>query len=159
MTRLLALLARVEGFVAVTAYAVTCGLLLADVFSREVYAQSIWGAQKFAVFGTIIAGILGMSIAVGNNAHLRATFADRVLPWPWIERLGDLISAAIFATLAWYAADFVAEAIKFSDRAEVVNIPLWYFEVVFPYAFGSAGLRHLVFALQPAAKPSAAGEA
>ena len=158
MRRFLSMLLRAEGFVAVAAYAVTCGLLLAAVFSRELFSQSIWGAQKLAVFGAIVAGILGLTIAVGNNAHLRANFADRLLPYPWADRLGDLISALLFAGLCWYSILFVGESIEFHDRAEVINIPLWPVQLVFPYAFGTAALRHLIYFLSPGLKPHAAGE-
>ncbi|MCG6559160.1 TRAP transporter small permease [Ruegeria sp. 1NDH52C] len=158
MQRYLTMLLRVEGMVAVTAYAVTCGLLLADVFAREFLSQAIWGAQKMAVFGAIVAGILGLTIAVGNNAHLRANFADRVLPYPWVDRLGDLISAILFGCLCWYAIEFVSESIQFKDKAEVIHIPLWPIQLVFPYAFGTAALRHLIFFLVPGTKPEHTGE-
>ncbi|SFM35035.1 TRAP transporter small permease [Shimia aestuarii] len=158
MRRLFSSLLKVEGAIAVAAYAVTCGLLLADVAARELASQSIWGAQKLAVFGAIIAGILGLSIAVGNNAHLRASFADRILPWHWVDRVGDLVSALLFAGLCWYAIVFVSESLTFRDRAEVINIPLWPIQLVFPYAFGTAALRHFVFFLMPDVKPVPAGE-
>ena len=158
MKPLLNTLLRVEGLVAVAAYAVTCGLLLADVFAREFMSHSIWGAQKMAVFGAIIAGILGLTIAVGNNAHLRANFADKVLPWPWVDRAGDLVSAALFAALCWYAIVFVSESLEFRDKAEVIGIPLWPIQLVFPYAFGTAALRHLIFFFVPGTKPEPAAE-
>lgn len=159
MRRFLSALLKLEGLVAVAAYTVTCGLLLADVFARELLSQAIWGAQKMAVFGAIVAGILGLTIAVGNNAHLRANFADRILPFKWVDRLGDLISAALFAGLCWYAVEFVSESIQFKDKAEVINIPLWPVQLVFPYAFGTAALRHLIFFLMPGLRPEHKGEA
>lgn len=158
MKRFLSALLRFEGMVAVAAYVVTCGLLLADVFSREIMSQSIWGAQKIAVFGAIVAGILGLTIAVGNNAHLRANFADQVLPFAWVDRVGDLVSCALFAALCWYAIGFVGESIEFKDKAEVINISLWPIQLVFPYAFATASLRHLIFFVNPGLKPEAAGE-
>lgn len=121
-------------------------------------SQSIWGAQKIAVFGAIVAGILGLTIAVGNNAHLRANFADRILPFPWVDRVGDLISAILFAGLCWFALEFVGESMTFNDKAEVINIPLWPIQMVFPYAFATAALRHLIFFFAPGVKPQAAAE-
>lgn len=158
MQRFLAILSYTEGFIAVAAYAVTCVLLLADVFSRELLSHSIWGAQKNAVFGAIIAGILGLTIAVGNNAHLRAGFTDRFLPYRWTDRLGDLISAILFAALCYYAIEFVSESIRFGDRAEVIGLPLWPVQIVFPYAFATASLRHFLFFLSPHLKPTSTGE-
>lgn len=158
MKTILKSLLRLEGLIAVIAYAVTCGLLLADVFAREFLSQSIWGAQKIAVFGAIVAGILGLTIAVGNNAHLRANFADKILPWLWVDRVGDLVSGLLFMGLCYYAIIFVGESIEFEDKAEVIGIPLWPIQLVFPYAFGTAGFRHLTFFLIPGVKPEHAGE-
>ena len=112
-----------------------------------------------AVFGAIVAGILGLTIAVGNIAHLRANFADHLLPFKWVDRLGDLISAVLFTGLCWYAVEFVSESIQFKDKAEVINIPLWPVQLVFPYAFGTAALRHLIFFLMPGLRPEQKGEA
>ncbi|WP_319825412.1 TRAP transporter small permease [Thalassovita sp.] len=158
MKRFLNNLLRVEGMVAAAAYAVTCGLLLADVFAREFLSQALWGAQKMAVFGAIVAGILGLTIAVGRNAHLRASFADQLLPFAWVDRAGDLVSAALFAGLCWYSIEFVGESLDFKDKAEVIGIPLWPIQLVFPYAFGTAALRHLIFFVNPATKPEHVGE-
>lgn len=155
MRRFLTLLLGIESAIAVTAYTVTAGLLVADVISREIFSQAIWGAQKLAVFGAIVAGILGLTIAVADNTHLRASFADRMLPFRWTGRAGDLVSAALFAAMGWYAVMFVGETIHFDDRAEVIDIPLWWVQIVFPYAFFAAALRHLAFAADPALKPNA----
>ena len=153
MRRFLEILTRFESTVAVAAYTVTAGLLVADVISREVFSEAIWGAQKIAVFGAIIAGILGLTLAVAQNAHLRANFADGVLPFPWTARAGDLISAAIFLTMGGYAVYFVSESILFRDRAAVINWPLWPFQSVFAYAFFASALRHIAFAIDPTLKP------
>ena len=158
MSRLLSSLLRIEGIVAVTAYAVTCALLLADVISREFFSASIFGAQKLAVFGAIIAGILGLSIAVGNNAHLRTSFADNLLPCPWVSRVGDALSALLFGGLCWYAVIFVGESMEFGDKAEVIKLPLWPFQSIFVVGFGLAAFKHLAFAIDPAAKPHPVSE-
>jgi TRAP-type C4-dicarboxylate transport system permease small subunit len=159
MKRFLSVLLTFEGGIAVAAYAVTCGLLLADVFARELFSQAIWGAQKIAVFGAIVAAILGLTIAVGNNAHLRVHFANSLLPFKWVDRAGDLVSAVLFAGLFGYSVEFVSESIAFNEKAEVINIPLWPVQLVFPYAFGTAALRHLAFFLMPSVRPDHKGEA
>ena len=110
-----------------------------------------------AVFGAIVAGILGLTIAASNNAHLRATFADGLLPFGWANRVGDLIGAIIFGGLAIFAVQFVMESYSFRDRAEVIDIPLWPIQLVFPYAFGSAALKHIIFFMSPDLKPAPAG--
>lgn len=44
------------------------------------------------------------------------------------------------------------------DKAPVLYFVLWPLQLVIPYAFATAGLKHLVFTLRPDLKP-AAGEA
>lgn len=158
MQRLLSKLLLVEGIAAVAAFSLTCILMLADVFAREFLAHSITGALKLAVFSAIVAAILGLTIAVGNNAHFRVGFADNILPFAWVGRVGDLISALLFLGLCWYSIEFVSESKQFNEKAEVIYIPLWPIQAIFIYGFGSAALRHLVFAMQPELKPSSANQ-
>jgi len=68
---------------ATAAYAGVAGLLLADVLSREFLGEAIWGAQKIAVFGAIIAGFLGLVLSTASNSHLRPQFADGWFPRAW----------------------------------------------------------------------------
>lgn len=153
LSRFLTGLLRAEGTLAALAYGVACGLLLLDVLLRELAGQSLWGAQKAAVYATIIAALLGLTMAVGTGTHLRPRFADGLLPWPWVDRLGHLVSALLFAILCGHAVGFVTESARFGDRAEILLIPLWPVQAVFAYAFATAALRHALFGLIPALAP------
>lgn len=154
---LIRILMKVEGYVAAAAYAVTTLLLLADVISREFLSQSLWGAQQIAVLGSILAGMVGLTLATGQSAHFRPEFADGILKFGAVDRVGDVISAIIFAVLAFFAVEFVLESRDFADRAPVVNLLLWPLQIVVPYAMASSALKHLVFALTPEAKSELRG--
>lgn len=147
------LLLWLESAVAVVAYLTTAAVLLGQILAREVFVTSIEGGSKIAIFGAIIAGCLGLVIATGENAHLRPTFADRVLPAKWGGRFGDVVSALLHLGLAYYAFVFVAESRAFGDVAEIIRWPLWIVQLVFPYMFVSSAFKHLVFAFQPEWKP------
>ncbi len=149
-------LLRVESFVAAAAYAVVAALLLGEIIAREIFVTSIWGSQKMAVFAAIIAGFLGLTLATAANGHLRPHFADGWFPRPWwpaVARLGDLLSAAIFAGLGVVATLYIIDTYLNGDRAAVLYWPLWPIQLVLPYAFYSSALRYLVFALRPDWKP------
>ena len=156
MTVLISFLKRIEGIVAVCAYIMTAGLLLGEVIAREFFLESIWGSQKIAVFGAIVAGSIGMAIATSENSHLRPTFADGILPQPWVDRAGDLISAGLFIFFGYFGIQMVVETYEFKIVAEVIRVPLWMIQIVFPYAFFSAALRHIIFAISPDLKPQPA---
>jgi TRAP-type C4-dicarboxylate transport system permease small subunit len=145
-------LTKVEAVVAACAYAVTAGLLLADVVAREFFAQALWGAQQTAVLCSILAAMIGLTLATGRSAHFRPEFADGILPFKAVDRIGDLISGVLLFVLCFFALEFVLESRTFADRVPVVNILLWPVQIVVPYALISAGLKHLIFAWNPATK-------
>lgn len=158
MKALLAVILRVESVLAAIAYAVVAVLLLGEIIARELLYTSIWGSQKMAVFGAIVAAFLGLALATAANAHLRPQFADNWFPPAWrpaIGRLGDLLSCAIFASLGVVAFLYIADTYANGDRAAVLYWPLWPIQLVIPYAFASSALRHLAFAIWPEMKPGA----
>ena len=78
LERLLKAIKLAESIVAMAAYAAVAMLLMADVIGREMLGKSIFGAQQMAVYGAIIAGFLGLTLATSDNAHLRPGFMDFV---------------------------------------------------------------------------------
>lgn len=151
-----------EAGLATAAYAGVAGLLLADVLSREILGEAIWGAQKIAVFGAIIAGFLGLVLSTASNSHLRPQFADGWFPRAWspgVDRAGDVFSGMLYIGFAIVAVGYVEESIVARERAAVLYTPLWPIQIVLPYAFFSSALRHLSFAAFPGLKPAARPEA
>lgn len=151
-----------EAGLATAAYVLVAGLLLADVMSREIAGEAIWGAQKIAVFGAIIAGFLGLVLSTASNSHLRPQFADGWFPRAWspgIGRAGDVFSGLLYVGFAIVAVGYVEESIVNNERAAVLYTPLWPVQIVLPYAFFSSALRHFSFAAYPGLKPQARPEA
>lgn len=155
LERLLKAIKLAESIVAMAAYAAVAMLLMADVIGREMLGKSIFGAQQIAVYGAIIAGFLGLTLATSDNAHLRPGFMDFVFKRceSHLVRIGDLISGLFFLGAAYIAWTFVAVSMEFSDRAPVLQFVVWPLQLVIPYAFVSAGVKHLVFAARPGLKP------
>lgn len=147
-----------EAIAATISYAVVAVILMVDVIGREVFYTSFLGLQKLAVYGAIVAGFLGLTLAASDNAHLRPALLDRLTPprlEQLVQRLGDVVSAAFFFSGAWICWSFVAHSMDSGDRAPVLYFLLWPLQLVIPYAFASAGLKHLIFAADPALKPAA----
>ena len=160
MRTLLTILLRTEAAVAAFAYALVTALLLGEIVAREIFFTSIWGSQKMAVFAAIFAGFLGLTLATANNGHLRPQFADAWWPEAWrpaIARIGDVVSAIIFAGAGVFAIIYISDTFANGDRAAVLYWSLWPLQLVIAYAFFSCCLRHLVFAWRPALKPNSQG--
>ncbi len=150
-----------EAGLATVAYAGVAGLLLVDVLSREIVGEAVWGAQKIAVFGAIIAGFLGLVLSTASNTHLRPQFADGWFPRAWspgVSRVGDVFSGLLYIGFGIVAVGYVEESIANRERAAVLFTPLWPIQMVLPYAFFSSALRHLSFAAFPGLKPEARPE-
>lgn len=146
----------VEAILATVAYAVVAGLLIADVVGREVFGLTFLGAQQMAVYGAILAGFLGLTLATSDNSHLRPAFMDFLFARfePRIQQASDLLSALFFFISAYIAWTFVAVSMENQDKAPVLYFVVWPLQLVIPYAFISSGLKHLIFALRPELKPA-----
>ncbi|MEZ5741010.1 MAG: TRAP transporter small permease [Burkholderiaceae bacterium] len=156
MRRFLQVLCRIEAFIASLAYVIVAGLLFGDVISRELLGQGFSGTPQFATLLTVVAGFMGFALVSHDGTHLRIEAVDHLLP-AWTanahERLGDAVSAAICLFFAVVAARFVLGTWQADEVVAVLYIPLWPWQAVLAYGFGSSALRHLVFAWRPDLKP------
>lgn len=156
LRRILSILDRLESLLATAAYVVAAGILLADVVTRELLGFAIWGTDKIAVFGSIVAAFLGLALATASREHLRPKLADGWLPARWapsIDRLSDALAALLCFALGAFAIAYVQGSIQNQERAAVLAVPLWPIQIVLPYAFFSSGIRHMIFALAPQLGP------
>lgn len=154
--RALAALYKIEIVIACTAFVLVATALFADVVGREVLGNGIFGAQKFAVFCTAIAGLLGFAIVVHSGGHLRVSVVDRMFPESWypaMMRLGDVVSGLICVFLGVYAVEFVAKSAQLGESDMVFRIKLWPIQLVLPYLFLASALRYFCFAGFPALRP------
>jgi len=145
-----------EATVCVLAFSVTSVALMADVLGREFFGNGIVGAQRLAVWTTAIAGLVGFALVTAEAGHLRPRFLDGLLPKaaePQIDRIADLISAAICIFLGWYAVQFVQSSAALGERGMAIPIVVWPIQLILPWMFFSSALRHLCFAGWPALKP------
>ena len=154
--RILRALFAFEVVVAIAAYAVIAGLMLVDVFLREIIGTSIPGAQRISVYLMILLGFLGIGLAAAKGRHLRPRFADGLVPArfvPLAQRAGACVMCACFLFFGYYGTLFVEQSIEYGDRARNIDLPLWIIQLVVPYAFASIALRYAIFALYPALTP------
>jgi TRAP-type C4-dicarboxylate transport system permease small subunit len=152
---------RIEATVCVLTFSLTALALMADVLAREFFGNGIFGAQRFAVWTTAIAGLLGFALVTAENGHLRPQFADKWLPRaldPHMDRIGDVLSMLICVALGWYAVGFVQSSAALGERGMAIPIKVWPIQLVLPWMFFSSALRHAAFAIWPALRPAPKGE-
>lgn len=156
MQILLKTLFRIEAIVASVAYVVVVVAMLTDIIAREFFNASFIYTSKLALFAAIFAGMLGLGLATASGTHIRPRFADLWVPHSWqnqLQRLGDLLSASLFSFAGYISYELVHSSYEIGFLVPVVDWPLWWFQIIMPYAFISNALRHLAFAIHPALKP------
>lgn len=156
LARLLKGLTLIEAITATVAYGAVAALLITDVVGREVFEVTFLGAQQLAVYGAILAGFLGLTLATSDNAHLRPAFLDFLSGPKWdatFARFGDVLSGVFFVIATFVALSFVQVSMELKDRAPVLYFVLWPLQMIIPYAFASAAIKHWIFALSPSLKP------
>ena len=155
--RLLRVLTRFEASLAVLACSSLVLVLVVDVIAVDVFSTAVRGSPQLGVLSGIVACMLGLTLATGSGAHFRPTFADNIIPYAWVDRVGDAISAALFGVFAVFAVEFVIQSYVYADRVPVLDAPLWPVQIVVPYVLASCALKHAVFAVSPKTKHAVCG--
>lgn len=170
LRRVLAAWHRAECVLAVAAFATVALVLVLDVLGRELLHPllralgmqagftGLFGAAKIALYALAVATYAGLGVAAATGSHIvpRAGFA--LVPASWashVDRVADGVTAAILIGAAVAGAQLVAGSRALELRAPLLQWPLWWVQCTMPLGFASAALRHLCFALWPAARPPA----
>jgi TRAP-type C4-dicarboxylate transport system permease small subunit len=147
-----------EYAVAGTSFLLITLLLFADVMSREVLGNGIYGAQRVAVYCMAIAAFVGFALTTHLGGHFRIEGLERLLPHRFdrvLARLGDIISCGLCLFLAYWAARFVAVSFQNDERGVALGVVVWPIQTAMIWMFLSSAIRHAIFAAWPALKPSA----
>jgi C4-dicarboxylate transporter DctQ subunit len=144
------------GATATIFYAALAILLLADVLGREFFDRGIFGAQRVAVYCTIVAGNFGLALAAAAGAHIRPRIADNWVPKAWsapLDRFADVITGTVFLIVSFFATKLVQESFDFETVSPVIDWEIWPIQAVIPLGYVLAAVHYYVFAAYPALRP------
>jgi len=144
------------GATATIFYAALAILLLADVLGREFFDRGIFGAQRVAVYCTIVAGNFGLALAAAAGAHIRPRIADKWVPEAWsapLDRFADVITGTVFLVVSFFATKLVQESFDFETVSPVIDWEIWPIQAVIPMGYVLAAVHYYVFAAYPALRP------
>ncbi|MEO0412824.1 MAG: TRAP transporter small permease subunit [Pseudomonadota bacterium] len=150
-------LTRLERTLAVFLFAFMALIVMADVVSREITGLGISGAPRLAVYAFIIMSMISFGLASQSAEHLRPRFADALFPKSWeipLQRVQEGLMTLFCLIFAWVAGSVVTETKALGEVSRSLKIPIWPMQSVFPLVFFIAAVRHGLFALYPAIKPS-----
>lgn len=157
MSAFLSWIGRIERIVTLAAFALMALSLLADVISRRLFMTGLIGATEVAVIGMVAVAMFGIGIATDEGAHLRPRVFDALIPKRFdagLARLASLVTALFFALFAALATWMVIQSAVLGDRTEILRLPIWTLQAMIALAFATNAIRFLIYAAEPALRPS-----
>ena len=138
-----------------------CLLLLAmillsctQIFLRDVLSEGFIWADPLLRYLVIWAGLLGAAVATRRQKHISIDLASHLVPesvTPWLGAIANFFSTAVCVSLTYASIVFIQNEYAFSSGREVLGIPAWGMNIVFPLAFALMTLRFLIVAIRNAA--------
>ncbi len=135
-----------------------CFLLIAmillsciQIFLRDVLSEGFIWADPLLRYMVIWAGLLGAAVATRQQKHISIDIASHLLPdkaAPWLAAVANLFSASVCVALTYASVVFIQNEYAFSSGREVLGIPAWGMNIVFPIAFALMTFRFLIVAVK-----------
>ena len=126
---------RFEEAAAALAMALICLITFANVVVRYLTDASFAFTEEFSVFLLVVLTLVGAAAAFAHNRNIRVEFFAAMTPpsvQRWLEIGGLLLTALLFAMVAWYGARFVADDWKYGTTSPGIGIPQWIYSVWLP---------------------------
>ncbi len=155
MNKFLGILTKIESFAASIFVLVLTVFVIVDVTAREIFSSGIAWTQKSAVYLMIWAGFVGAILVTQKAEHLRPEIADKIWKGKAHQvylRLQNLVVLIFCLCMAYNSYLYVAESREFADRNIILDIPMWWLQMIIPYAFTSMSIRYLYFIFNPPMK-------
>lgn len=137
--------------------ALLCVLLLAmivlacvQIILRSLLSGGLLWADPLLRYMVLWAGLLGAAVATKQGKHIAIDIISHLVSarvLAWLRVVIDLFSAAVCAVLTYAAFVFVRNEAAFGGGREVLGIPSWGMNLIFPVVFGVIALRFLLNAI------------
>ncbi len=157
---LLRLLRVSEQTITALAFLVMVLVLGWDIVGRELLSGGKIWATPIAVYANVAIAFIGIGVASASGAHLRPRFFDSLAPRPLqglFDRFTDIGFALFSLGAAWLCWRVMRQSIELQETDPVLQWQVWPFQVILVLAFGTAVLRHTLYAAWPATRPPAQG--
>lgn len=129
-----------------------CLLLLAmislaclQIILRTVFSGGLLWADPLLRYLVLWSGLLGAVLATSRGNHIALDLAGYLIPdrfQPAVQLAAHLFSVIVAALLTWASVLFIRSEIEFGSAA-LFNLPSWFWNLIFPLAFGLITLRYL----------------
>lgn len=130
----------------------TALILLAcvQIILRIFFASGLFWADPLLRYLVLWCGLIGAVSATGQGKHIALDITANYLPKktePWVTLVTHLFSTLAAGGLTWAGWRFLRGEIEFGGSGPL-SLPLWFWNGIFPIAFGLITLKYLLLLLK-----------
>jgi len=118
-----------------------------QIFMRTLFDSGLIWADPLLRHLVLWVGMLGAALATRYGKHITIDVFSHLLPGRgiyWLNLLLNLFAAVVCGFLTWAALLFIKNEIAFASGRELVGIPVWGWNLIFPFAFALMTVRFFV---------------
>ncbi|NOR24661.1 MAG: TRAP transporter small permease subunit [Desulforhopalus sp.] len=120
-----------------------------QIILRTFFASGLFWADPLLRYLVLWCGLLGAVSATGQGKHIALDITGNYLPKkidPWVTLITHLFCTLASAGLTWAGWRFLLSEIEFGGSGPL-SLPLWFWNSIFPIAFGLITLKYLLLLL------------
>ncbi len=124
-------------------------LACVQIILRIFFSSGLFWADPLLRYLVLWCGLIGAVSATGQGKHIALDIAANYLPnkiEPWVTLVTYVFSTLAAGGLTWAAWRFLGGEIEFGDSGPLA-LPLWFWNGIFPVAFGLITLKYLLLLL------------
>jgi TRAP-type C4-dicarboxylate transport system permease small subunit len=120
-----------------------------QIILRTFFASGLSWADPLLRYLVLWCGLLGAVSATSQGKHIALDITGNNLPKkiePWVTLITHLFCTLAAAGLTWAGLRFLISEIEFGGSGPL-SLPLWFWNGIFPIAFGLITLKYLLLLL------------
>jgi TRAP-type C4-dicarboxylate transport system permease small subunit len=124
-------------------------LVCVQIILRIFFADGLFWADPLLRYLVLWCGLIGAVSATSQGKHIALDITANHLPKklePWITLITHLFSTLASGGLTWAGWLFLRSEIEFGGSGPL-SLPLWFWNGIFPAAFGLITLKYLLLLL------------
>ena len=115
-----------------------------QIFMRILFDSGLVWADPLLRHLVLWVGMLGAALATRYGKHITIDVFSHLLPIRgvfWLNLFLNLFAAVVCAFLTWAAFLFIKNELAFGSGRELIGIPIWVWNLIFPFAFALMSVR------------------
>jgi len=124
-------------------------LVCVQIILRIFFSDGLFWADPLLRYLVLWCGLIGAVSATSQGKHIALDITANKLPKklePWITLITYLFSTLTSGGLTWAGWLFLRAEIEFGGSGPL-SLPLWFWNGIFPVAFGLIALKYLLLFL------------